>query len=484
MSINAAMNWWVRAGGDQLNGGGYDETVSGAGTNFCDQDSPQLSLSDFATSGAASTTLTSATGGFTAAMIGNVIRIASGTNFQTGYYVITAYTNTNTVTLDRTPTSGGAGSGGVGRVGGAHPGFINYGIGGTATQPTITSPLAAGHRINVRGSGSSDPGSPDYTQSGYYTLTSGDETSGHIHIKGYNGRPRFNVANLLIYDAGFLRVSGIVCHATGADFAVNGFFGVNSGNHRSFADCIFDINGIDMAVAQAVEAFLNCTIRNSGSTSAGSYPALLLDSYNAVVSGVYCRNFRGYFATVVNMATINNSVIAGCRHGSNAAFVVNLAANSYKANFNRVTIYGSTGSGISLTAAQDIFNTSINNCVFDSNGGYGITCATGTQARNDRMKPHWDYNAFRNNSSGARNAVGAGDHDVTLSADPFTNAGSGDFSLNNTAGGGAALRAAGFPGAYLGGLTTGYLDIGAVQHQSVAGGGGLSRPVGMGGGLV
>ena len=87
MAILATTNWYVRAGGLETNGGGYDSTIAGATTNYADQDAPQLSLTDLATSGAGSTTLTSVTGGFTSAMIGNCIRIASGTNFQTGYYL-------------------------------------------------------------------------------------------------------------------------------------------------------------------------------------------------------------------------------------------------------------------------------------------------------------------------------------------------------------------------------------------------------------
>jgi hypothetical protein len=54
----------------------------------------------------------------------------------------------------------------------------------------------------------------------------------------------------------------------------------------------------------------------------------------------------------------------------------------------------------------------------------------------------------------------------------FTNAAGGDFSLNNTTNQGALLRDVGFPGAFLNGTTTGYLDIGAAQHQGSAAGGG------------
>jgi len=103
--------------GDSEAGGGYDS--SAGTTDYSNQDSAQLQLTDLATPGAASTTLTSVTGGFTDAMVGNYIQIRSGTNFQTGFYRVTVRTDTNTVTLDRTASSGGAGSGGAGDLGGA-----------------------------------------------------------------------------------------------------------------------------------------------------------------------------------------------------------------------------------------------------------------------------------------------------------------------------------------------------------------------------
>jgi hypothetical protein len=83
-------------------------------------------------------------------------------------------------------------------------------------------------------------------------------------------------------------------------------------------------------------------------------------------------------------------------------------------------------------------------------------------------------NAFKSNSSGPRLNLGAQTGDVDLTADPFTNAAGGDFSLNNTAGGGALLRATGYPGVFPGGTTTGYLDIGAAQHQLGSGSGAAS----------
>ncbi len=58
----------------------------------------------------------------------------------------------------------------------------------------------------------------------------------------------------------------------------------------------------------------------------------------------------------------------------------------------------------------------------------------------------------------------------------FTAAASDDFSLNNTAGAGALLRAAGYPSSFTGLSTSSYPDIGAAQSKAASGGGGGYRP--------
>jgi len=73
--------------------------------------------------------------------------------------------------------------------------------------------------------------------------------------------------------------------------------------------------------------------------------------------------------------------------------------------------------------------------------------------------------------------------DVSLTANPFTSAGTGDYSLNSTAGGGAACKGAGFPGVFPGGLSTGHADIGAVQSGGGGSVGGMLVHSGMTGGM-
>jgi hypothetical protein len=130
-------------------------------------------------------------------------------------------------------------------------------------------------------------------------------------------------------------------------------------------------------------------------------------------------------------------------------------------------IYGNGSHGISTVTAALVRGALVarNNIVM-SNGGYGWDQVS-VIVRPDF--PWIDYNAFYNNTSGARNNINASPNDVTLTADPFTNAAGADFTLNNTAGGGAACRVAGFPGVLPNLSGVGYADIGVYQHQDAGG---------------
>ena len=100
----------------------------------------------------------------------------------------------------------------------------------------------------------------------------------------------------------------------------------------------------------------------------------------------------------------------------------------------------------------------ISNSILDANGTYGIDGASTSLT----VAALLYSNAFYNNSTAATRGFNAGIGTVTLSASPYNTIGS-DFSLNSTAGGGAACKAAGWPGVMPGG--TGYSDIGALQSS-------------------
>lgn len=149
-------------------------------------------------------------------------------------------------------------------------------------------------------------------------------------------------------------------------------------------------------------------------------------------------------------------------------------ANGILVHNNSIFSNGGTGSGISLASN---FQSAVNNIVegFSGAGGKGIN-------GNSTYQAVYGLNALYNNTTNvsgvsALMSVGA---DIILSGSPFTNSGTGDLSLNNTAGAGASCRAAAYKGAYYGNPFTNYGDIGAVQHQDSGGAAGGSFILGKG----
>ena len=264
----------------------------------------------------------------------------------------------------------------------------------------------------------------------------------------------------------------------------------------SFENFIFDgdstgTKGIDGGSVYGC-SLINCIIKN------WTAEAMELGGFSFSAHGCQFTNCGGTSGTISNGTSlvltgcvINGNSKSGIYSFSGSPLSVSrciISSNTGKGinhngpyaglNVVNCTIYNNTSDGILLSTHAS--NTGIRNNIISTNGGYGINDDALTQAGVDTKI---DYNAFYANTSGARNTtLSASPHDVTLSGDPFTNAAGGDFSLNNTAGAGADCRAAGFPGAMIYG-GTGYLDLGALQHQDSGGGGGGGPTFGPGGPL-
>ncbi len=164
--------------------------------------------------------------------------------------------------------------------------------------------------------------------------------------------------------------------------------------------------------------------------------------------------------------------------GSARQFVNCIASNctagwddsaAYRCAYSHCIAYNSTNSGFACRNTTTLSGGVFTDCVAYGNGAFG-----------------WDFNtlsgsslincAAGNNTSGRTDGNEALDLDaITLTADPFTNAASGDFSPNNTAGGGALLKAAAL-GVF--GQAVNNFDVGAVQHSDPAGGGGAAYIIG------
>lgn len=461
MAILATSAWYIRAGGNELNGGGYDPTLTG-GSNQCDADAAALVATDLATPAANSTTLTSATGGFTAAMIGNAIRIASGTNFTAGYYFITARTDTNTVTLDRTPSPAGAGSGGTGRVGGAWPNtrnLLNASPGTLHTAPAIATPLAAGHTVYVRGNG----GNPDYNWStGYVLKPNGNTTAGIIRWIGYGpSTPVIHYDGLIFHNLGYetydnfhFKCIGSSLQNYGALYASD--FGVLAFNSK------FDQNGND-SVLVTIAGALNCEFINTGSVAAGIRSGVtLVTGYGVGLRRCVVRGLRGNGVSIAySIAGLQECIIAN--NGGHGVYYDSVVA-SYITFVTNCVIHGNGGSGIYVVnAGGNAYVPALERNIITNNAGIGINFQLDPKSK---LFIRANMNAFYANTGGnySSNMSGMSDNDVILTASPYLDAGNNDYRLNNLSGGGFLVRSQSFtwPGLP---LTTGYRDFGAVQHR-------------------
>jgi len=449
MAISRYMEWRMRAAGNKLNGGGFDPTVSGAGTNYADADSPILNLSDFAC--ASNTTLTSATGGFTSAMIGNTVRIASGTNHLKGYYVITGHTDTNTVTIDRTCATGGNMTAGVGRVGGAAADFSVFASGGSGTQPDsgFTSPLAAGHTLWIRGAGTDDPSisSPDFDfgTAGYWTLPNGDYTTGNIRIVGYNGRPCIKSNGLTIYQAYNCVIENIKWFTTSGS---PNYLHLGIVQAETVLNCKFDQNGQEACLVIFSGLARGCEFTNTGGTTSSTQAVVSPNAYGARVIACLFTNLRGPALVPDALSyplNVDSCIIYNCK-ATSYAVAFTISNTGIRGVFKNSVIDSCAGDGIKIDSLvslgmQAIYNNIISNNV--GSGKYGINVSVGTAAANELMvrASLMDYNNLYNNGAGGTshyNGINAGAHDVSL--DPqFTNASGGDFSV------GTNMKAIGYP---------------------------------------
>ena len=163
MALHANTLWEIRTTGNSENGGGFHDRIPGTSVDYSEQNAPQLDLTDLACA-AGSITITSAVGGFTQAMVGNVMQIHAGANFVVGFYEIVTRNSANSIDVDRIPVTG-IGANGHGKVGGGLTlitqiqavvvnGNIIYVKSGTYTYVANTAIVATGsiqYPINIIG---------------------------------------------------------------------------------------------------------------------------------------------------------------------------------------------------------------------------------------------------------------------------------------------------------------------------------------------
>lgn len=449
MAIAAGAIWEVRTTGSDSQAGFY---VSG-GTDYSQQDSAQLTVTDCVTNG--TTTVTSATGGFTSAMIGNGINVA-GTIRQ-----ITAYTNTNTITVDALINSG---TGQTAKVGGA---MLSVGL--------TTANVTAGNTV--------------YVKAGTYSISSAtaNASGGRINFTAGSGESRYIGYNTTRGDltSGSQALTRPILQATvtmsGAYMVTLGSRGVHwigidvDGNSQATTQGIACTGADDVVRFTRVRRCVTrgITLSSQGSSALfcevdgmGSGAGISLENAGNIAYGCYSHDNTGIGFQIASGSfteTVHCIAARNTTDGFQWAGLTGIAINC--------TSHGNTVGGFNCNTADLALAI---NCLSTSNGGKGFEI-NATRPKNKTLIncAHWNNTGVGVDTTDVPTEVGT----IALSADPYTNASSSNFALNTTSGGGAACRAVGLPGLFPGGLSTGYLDIGAVQHADPEGGGGLVSPL-------
>ncbi len=367
-------------------------------------------------------TVSSALKPFAKQQVGNAIVVTGGTNFNAGRYVIVSISGVTATVVGPTNITTGVGATGTGGLGGA-----------------LASPgKAAGFVVNNNYA---------FIKNGTYAITS---ATGNVAGGVFSG---FGVACAFI-GYGSNRTMGNVDTKPLLQYQAGLSTATFSASDFGFVNLAFDGNTQTAAkLASNAKLFWRCTFTGFNTASAG-------------FSALECT-------ATANSATMFAGPCVACEAYANTASPFNAAG------LNAVNCLSYNNTGASTDGFVGGWQV---NCVAYGNGRHGFNGPGGAANCHAEANTGAGYSTNSstvvlrtcsgyNNTGGlvTASSVTLQQGTVTVTAGSvFTNAGSSDFSLNTTALRGALLRAAGVPGVFPRGLTTGAVDIGAAQHADPA----------------
>jgi hypothetical protein len=461
----AATQWECRTTGSNNNGGGY----SSGGTDYSQQNAAQLTVTDAAA--VSTTNLSSATGGFTSNMVGNVVNVVGQ-----GRRTITAFVDTNNVTCN---AAWGTFAAATANVGGA--------LLDVETALANTGAAIAGNIV--------------WIANGTYTLTvtrsilADGTATNPIEVIGYNGsrtRADLTEANMPVFTSATNSVAIFTTNAATnlvfrnikvthtAATRGNGWVNITVvSTNLAWINCIADgclsgwLIGASSATACAGCEWSDCTARNctGTGTSAGGFVDNFASAHFNMWRNCYSHDNAGVGFKSVGL-TLEALLFINCIADTNtqSGFLDGATTAVFGTKWIGCTSYGNTQHGFrseSTTGGAAAVAGPVN-CIAYGNSQRGYSCATTAMLNNGNSLLGARNNAAGANTAGNYENWATPEGAITLTADPFTNAAAGDFSLNTTAGGGAALRELAFPAAI--GLTSNFASVGAAEPQATAGG--------------
>jgi len=440
--------WEVRTTGSDLNGGGFSTASKGATGVDMTYGAGYAIVSFTSTlSGVGTTALTDSAAGFVNTMLGNTINIVGQ-----GVYCITGYTSTSIVTVDRNL---GTFSTTSGKVGGAlaTPGFA---AGVKAAGNTVY--IAAG--TYVLSSASPNVAGGIIADTAVGTAANPNIWEGYQSARGDLGAqpmiqiPAAGVDTVTIFSVtgNWSAIRNIKVDGQSKTAITGIAMGANVMGYRLTAIGT-TVKGIAASGTAGAASLVRCSVSGFSGTAGIDYGMALLvasEAHGGSCTGITNGGVSGSRPPVRCLSYANSG-------GSSYGFYI------YRGQAINCVAYGNGSHGFyAYNTCGDRFI----NCLSEGNGGYGF--AANVSSAVTLLLNCGDYN----NTSGATSNFPTIIGHVTGTATFFTNAGAGNFALNTTAGGGAAARAAGYPGLFLDGTTTGYMDIGAAQHADPASSGG------------
>lgn len=443
MAFSSGVIWECRTTGNNANGGGFNSAASG--TDRSQQDAAQTAYTDLVIDGTTNTNMTSAGNPFTSADAGNIVNITGGTGFTVQRVEIISVSS-GVATADKSLGTLSS-TGGTGNLGGAviSPGlasglmvagntmYVKYHASNTYDVSSTTANVVNGRVSLIAGSGSL------ITRMIGYDATRGDLTGNKPKI-----RATTNTMTLVTQAGARSYISNIWVDAASA----TGIQGIASATNSTVAFCkatacnaTSGINGADGARVLFCEA-TGCSVQPFNGAGAFFFGCIADANTD---DGWDCGS--------------NHNVLAFCYSTNNSGAGTDGFLNSGAASSMtciHCVAYNNGQNGFANVGVISAVTTI--NCIAWDNTSNGITAGFS-----------WNSAA---GSNGTDFSVSVASGNITLSADPFTDAANDDYSLNSVAGGGALLRGEGILGAYPATIsTTSHNDVGGAQTEggSVAG---------------
>jgi uncharacterized protein (TIGR02217 family) len=431
MPLPATVVWQAWAGGSPTNGGGF--VSSYGGTDYSQQLSPQVSVTDAACAG--NTTVTSASATFTSLMVGNLICL------NTLWYVMTAFVDAHTITIH---TNGPNGSGYTLKLGGA--------IAPTSNSWPHQTILVGGHKTFLRGV--LTPSATPLNASASGTATQPIVWEGCTTTPGDGGFATIQAPGT---------IQSLIC----------------SGNDNIWKNVIFDGqagthgNNPMVAVTGAENEFYNCVMKNS------DYQQLWLIGDKNRINRCYIALGTGSHGDLVSVNAIGNVLewctIAGNGNGTPGSNGTGSGLTFFgtgqghrienciirnqpyegiyldtafagQVTFKNCDIWCNGRDGMRIySSAGAVHVAVVQDSIFGRNASYDANMynvdVTGLTGTPDWFNTMFDNNAFFTTGTGRYNHIPASTGDLALSANPFVNdAIASGFTLNNVVGGGALLQ--------------------------------------------